>query len=77
MMYIREHFKKLCIAFICGFVLMLLLTHNLIFAYIYNSFDCHKRWSKSQYKTRYDLYAGCLVSKDGKDFTPERVIREF
>jgi len=69
--------KKLLIGFIAGIILVLVFTSQLIFANIYNSFDCDKRWKESQYTAKYDLYAGCLVSKNGTDFTPERVIREF
>ena len=68
---------KLIIGFFIGTILVSGLCANLIFANIYNSFDCEKRWKESQYTAKYDLYAGCLVSKNGTDYTPERVIREF
>lgn len=73
---IKEHYKKIAITFVIAFIMGLAVNVNLMAAYVYNSFDCYKRWSSSSYSSSYDLYAGCLVTKNGTDFVPERVIRE-
>lgn len=75
-LYIKDNWKFILSALALGFCFSQLLTWDLVIAKMYNSYNCSKRWNKSNYTSKYDNYAGCLISKDNKNFTPERTIRE-
>ena len=75
--YVKEEWKLTLYAFLVGFGISLFMLSDLWVANLYNKFNCYKAWRSSSYESRYDLYSGCMVSKDGVSYTPERFVREI